>query len=350
MTEQNFPQSSFRWVPGRGPDETARQRLLNAFPRPTAPMGEPWFMSSERRMYTEALDNPVTQLDLDVVREMFDGIVTGPPCFGQMKEWQEWFHYLLPNMLPMAFQQPTLAYVAEWLAGGMFSQHPDGIRDDFYRGFRADIFGTLGRVLMMSDIWEEGRLKWQGGLFSQSKRYGETWWYLDETAPPVSAMLFFNLKYLQPNQIEPWFLSVIDIECPLWRAQLIVWFTGARRLLMGEITQPKEFGERESRVKWEWDHVLSGNYTGRFLEVPSLVNARGEAIAQASLCDSEVAHRVAFIPKVNLVAFRELYKSSLRRSVRKDWDSQISRVPLLVREMGAIAKEFVELELTDASN
>ena len=307
-------------------------------------------MSSERRMYTEALDNPVAQLDLNVVREMFDGIVTGLPCFGQMKEWQEWFHYLLPNLLPMAFQQPSLAYVTEWLAAGMFSQHPEGIREDFYRGFGADILATLGNVLMAPDIWDEGRLKWQGGLFSQSRRNGEPWWYLDETSPPISAMLFFSLKYLQPKQLEQWFHSAIDIECSLWRSQLIVWLTGARRLLIGEITQPKEFGELEWRIRWEWDHVLSGNYSGISSEVAALVNARGKAISKQFPYDVETARRVAFIPNVNLVAFREFYKSYLPRFVRKEWHNQISNVPMLVREMGSIAVEFVNLELIDAQN
>ena len=311
-------------------------------------MGEAWFMSAERTMYPEALSIPVETLDLEIVGRMFDQIVCGPPCFGQLEEWQNWFHYLLPRLLPRAFRRPTLTYVAEWLAGGMFSQYPGEIGDEPYRGFQADVFATLGQALMSTAVWEGPKLKWQDGLFRQRKRHGKDWWYLDETSPPISALLFFCLKYLRPSQIDAWFHSVVAIECPLWRSQLIVWFTGAQRMLRGEITQPKQFGDLEWRVKWEWDHVLSGNYTGTFPHASTLVDARGDVIAHNGRCDMDPAHNIAFIPKVNLVAFCEFYNALLPRRARVEFSRQVNDVPLLAAEMGGIAEEFIELEMTNA--
>ena len=49
--------ADFCWVPGVAPDEDARQRLTENFPKPNEPMGEAWFMSNERRIYTKALQD-----------------------------------------------------------------------------------------------------------------------------------------------------------------------------------------------------------------------------------------------------------------------------------------------------
>jgi hypothetical protein len=345
MKKAKISLEDFIWTPGNGPVEAARQRLIHAFSKPKKAMGEAWFMSAERKIYSDALLTPVEQIDLEAANRMFDEIATGPPCFGQRDEWREWFHFLLPNFIPKAFKQPRTSFVAEWLASAMFSQHPEGLEARFYRGFHADVFATVGNILMANDIWEDGQLKWQGGLFRESTRYGERWWYLNEVSPPISAMLFFCMKYLRPNQIEPWFRSAIDIDCPLWRSQLMVWLTGAKPLLIGEITQPKDLGELEPRVQWEWSHVFSGNYTGDFSGVPQLVDARGKLV-EANGEDSVKQNRgVPFIPEVNLVAFHECVKKYMPKNIRERMAYQVLDVPLLEKELGEIAAEFVALEL-----
>ncbi|MEO8384956.1 MAG: hypothetical protein ABI583_06935 [Betaproteobacteria bacterium] len=342
--------SDLIWIPGIGPDELARQRLMKAFPRPSAPMGEAWFMSGERKMYTGAIGVPFEKLEPEVVGKMFDEIVTGPPCFGQLDEWRNWFHYLLPNLIPKALKQPSLVYVAEWLVGAAFSQHPDGLEDYPYRGFRSDVLATLGHVVMSPEIWDDGKLKWEGGLFHESRKYSEVWWYFDRTSPPVSAMLFFCLKYLRPNQIEPWLRSAIEIDCPLWRSQLIVWLTGAQRMLSGEISQPNEFGELEWSVNWEWSHVISGNYSGDFSKEPAvLLDAGCKPIASAASDISNASRHAPFIPEINLLEFRKCFKKLMPRDVRELLSAQTTALPLLKREMGNIPVAFEELELSTAA-
>jgi|GEM_PF-1707473 len=344
MVKIKTPHVDFIWTPGNGPDETARQRLIHRFPKPTSPMGEAWFMSNERRMYTEALQITFEYLDHTITNRMFDEIITGPPCFGQLDEWQRWFHYFLPNLIPLAFKKPGTSYIAEWLASAIFSQLPEGLEDGPYRGFRDDVLATLGQVLMAPDIWQDGHLKWQGGLFKEGGRYGDSSWYLDQTSPPISALLFFCVKYLRPSQIEPWFRSAINIDCPLWRSQLIVWLTGARRILTGEITQPKDFGDLESRVQWEWSHVHSGNYSGNFPPPALIMNARGKNITDQRNCDEEQLSNISFIPKVNLLAFRSCLNAQLPKSAREALAYQVMDVPLLEKEMGVIATEFVDMD------
>jgi len=309
-------------------------------------MGEAWFMSFDRKMYTDALSNSVEKLDPEMVNRMFDDIIAGPPCFGQLDEWQNWYHYFLPRLIPMSFKQPGISYVAEWLASATFSQHPAGLQSELLRGFRADVLATLGNVLMAPVIWEDGKLKWEGGLFNESGRHGESWWYLDTTSRPIAAMLFFCVKYLRPDQIGPWFRSAINIDCPLWRSQLIVWLTGAKHLLSGAVTQPSQLCDAETRVEWMWSHVFSGNYTGDFSNESTLVDkgskshASGPKAGVTSRCD------IPFIPPVNITEFGACYEEVLPKKVREEFAEQVMEVPLLQKEMGAIAAEFIELKLS----
>ena len=43
-------QELFFWVPAHGPDPVALERMAREFPKPSNPMGEAWFMASERQM------------------------------------------------------------------------------------------------------------------------------------------------------------------------------------------------------------------------------------------------------------------------------------------------------------
>lgn len=349
MNKTKSVETAYTWIPGNGPDQAARLRLLKAFKRPDYPMGEAWFMSDDRKMYPDALEKPFDELDPEMLSCMFDEIVTGSPCFGQLPEWRDWFHYLMPRLVPLALQMPSLSYVAEWLASATFSQHPNGLEGEMHAGFRNDMLVTLGRVLMSSEIWEGYKLKWQGGLFQESQRYAARSWYLDQASPPISALLFFCLKYLRPDEIAPWFRSVLNIGCPLWRSQLIVWLTGARPLLLGEILQPKALENTEPSVVWEWSYIYSGNYSGDFSNPLSIVTSK-----QTKTGDGAKTSRkdwdIPFIPQANLQAFRDCFYSWLPRGVRSELSEQVLQVPLLSVEMGHIALQFVDFELGRSSD
>ncbi len=90
--------SSFRWVPGQGPNHDALRRMADAFPRPQEPMGEAWFMGEERQMYPELLGN-LDQLMDDQLTVPLEEIASGTTCFGRLEEWTAWFHYLLPRLI-----------------------------------------------------------------------------------------------------------------------------------------------------------------------------------------------------------------------------------------------------------
>lgn len=54
---QAAKKTEFLWVPGEGPSSDALKRLARHCPKPKETTGEAWFMSDERRIYTE-LERP----------------------------------------------------------------------------------------------------------------------------------------------------------------------------------------------------------------------------------------------------------------------------------------------------
>jgi hypothetical protein len=88
--------------------------------------------------------------------------------------------------------------------------------------------------------------------------------------------MFFCLKYLAHEQIEPWLRSVFAIQCPYWRAQLLVWLISAYDILLGQI-QPCEFGQSgRPKIDWSGTEYLNGNYSGNWnagVELPPFLPA-----------------------------------------------------------------------------
>ncbi len=103
MATRARPREAFRWVPGLGPDAGALARLRAAFPQPSEPMGEAWFMGARRRMFTNL------QGDLDLVtaaelEKAFSEIASGTGSFGRFEEWSDWFHHMLGRVVPRAHE------------------------------------------------------------------------------------------------------------------------------------------------------------------------------------------------------------------------------------------------------
>jgi hypothetical protein len=251
----------FLWVPGNGPDAAALARLAEAFPKPKKPMGEAWFMAAEREMYPELLGD-LNSLTDDELEQPLCEIATGPPSFGQLEEWTEWYHYLLPRLLLRPWRA-VIDHPVEVLVTGFMSQHPDSAGDWPYPRFLSDALATLGQYIMSPHLWPSDELavprcfnKWRGPT-------GISGWF--EAEGLFSASLFFCMKYLRRELVASWFESVIAIPNKFWRAQIITWLTGAHAILSDEIGQPGDFPENGTySVGWEWSHVLKGNYSGSF--------------------------------------------------------------------------------------
>ena len=193
----------FRWVPGSGIDATAIGRMMKHLKLPTEPMGEAWFMGSERVMYKDALRVPCEKLPYEQSQKMLEEIGSGITCFGPMEEWTEWLHYFLPRVIQQPVERDPLDYPAELLFTALFAQYPTQLGPEPYRGFKQDVLETVGQAIMSPSLWEHGRLRVGSGLINKSRRHGEEWWYLNEANPMLSASLFFVLKYVASDAVEP---------------------------------------------------------------------------------------------------------------------------------------------------
>jgi len=224
----------FVWRPGEGYDAQALARIRRAFPRPAEPMGEAWFMGEKRRFFTELAGN----LD-DLVVGAFDGplseIAGGFSRFGAREEWRLWLHHLLGPLIPRSHEFYT-DYLLERLISTFMSLYPLAVEPESYPGFRDD---TLGRCMMDRACWSKGEIVLGTALHSFNPRTGLWRWF--DASGDFSASMFFRLKFLRAEEIEPWLRSALAIACPHWRAQLLVWFVGAHEMLVGRTANPACF-------------------------------------------------------------------------------------------------------------
>jgi len=222
-------------------------------------MGEGWFMSDKRRMYPQLLGDLGAVPDDDVADVLVE-IASGSSNFGPLDEWIAWYHYLLPRLVVREWV-PSYYQPAERLITAFMAQHPesDGVLP--YREFRNDALRTLGRYIMSPRFWPDGELDVVNCLSKWTGPSGIAGW--SSAGNLLSASLFFCIKYLARDDVEPWFRSVIAIPNRYWQVQVITWLVGAQSILSGEIQQPIDFPENARfDVEWDWSHTLNGHYSG----------------------------------------------------------------------------------------
>jgi hypothetical protein len=315
----------FIWTPGDGVDPMALGRLRAHFPRPAAPMGEAWFMG-ERRMFHELMGNldAITTRDL---QEALDEIAAGTSSFGPMKEWNDWYHYLLGALLSRS-HEGFLSYLLESMLNGFMAIYPNGIYIEPYRGFRDDVFATLGRCMMDSVCWNGSDIA-IGKVLRRSDNNPNRVWIWWNASGDFSASMFFCLKYLPESAIAPWLGSVLAIPSPHWRAQVIVWLVGAHGILSNVIQWPSEFSEQaRPSVGWEWSHCLK---------------------AGMAAADNSGASPVAsFIPETSRIAALNAVRSYFSEDQFLAWLECVSSVPYLESELAEIPATFESLYVRPA--
>ena len=222
-------------------------------------MGEAWFMGESRKMFDELLGD-LDYIGTEQIQQVLVEIASGTSSFGEMDEWTDWFHYLMPRLLDRSHEN-FVDYTLENLITCFVALHPDENRvSGPYASFKEDALATLGNAMMESIRWDGDRVNLERALHSFGvAKTGYLMW--QEVSGDLSASLFFRTKYLAPNDFDSWLASVLAIECPHWRSQLIVWFADAYPVLSGEIRFVSELDEGAT-VDWAWSHVLDGEYTG----------------------------------------------------------------------------------------
>ena len=226
-------------------------------------MGEAWFMSKERVMYTE-LEHPnaIREMDpVDLSMLLFE-IASGTKCFGHLDEWDDWFRYLLPDLIERSVETVYFdTTVFQSVVTAFMSIYWNGI-DEHYGGFRNDVLSSLSVAMMDERFWSLGETP-PRPVFLDLAEDGvgriKLFWDCEHSDPSVSAGLFFGLKYLKPDELADWIESVVSIEHELWQGNLMVWFLGAFDYLKSGSVAPGDIESGRPELEWDASHLL-GTY------------------------------------------------------------------------------------------
>ncbi len=284
-------------------------------------MGEAWFMGDDRKMYPELMSDlgEVSTCDL---QGPLGEIASGTSSFGPMDEWSTWYHYLLGKVLPRS-HEAHVSYLLESLLTAFMALYPNGVYREPYKGFRDDALSTLGRAIMDGECWDSADIAIGKVLRRSNNNPNQVWVWWDASGD-LSASMFFCLKYLPESAIEPWLRSVLDIQSPHWRAQVMVWLVGADGILNDVARWPSEFSlDAHPYIGWEWSHCLRHE-----MAVSDVSGAPPAA---------------AFIPDGSRKAALSAIRSYFNEDRLLEWLDCISTVPYLEAELAAIPSTFEEL-------
>lgn len=304
-------------------DASALERLRSHFPRPAEPMGEAWFMGSERRMFKELL-NDLDGLSAYEIQKPLEEIASGTSAFGPLEEWTSWYHYLLGALLPRSHEH-FVDYVLEYLITGFMALYPNGIQQSPYENFREDVLMSLGSAIMDDSCWNDSDIAIGKVLHRSDNNPARVWCWWDASGD-MSSSMFFCLKYLPQSMVADWFRSALVIPSPHWRAQLIAWLTGSHAMLSNEVSWPSEWTvEARPSVSWAWSHCL----------VPELAMCeRGSEELMMSL-----------LPDMSKREVIRVVREYFTDSVFLEWLSSIAEVPYLETELAEIPATFERLYL-----
>jgi hypothetical protein len=318
---------SFLWIPGIGMEEAALARLQSHFLRPREPMGEAWFMGVERRRFTELMGD-LASLPIEKIQQPLVEIASGTGSFGPREEWNTWYHYLLAQTLPRA-HEASLNTLLESLITAFMAIYPNGIQYVPYKTFHEDTLLTLGRCLMDKSCWTGTEIAIGRVLHRSNNNPNRVWCWWDACGD-FSASMFFCLKYLPEKLVGNWLRSVLAIQSPHWRAQLLVWMVGAHDMLTGKINWPSEFkiGGRPS-VEWEWSHCLGPALAAK--------DARGAGMVRTFL-DEPVRSEVL-----------DLVRLHFSEDTYLEWLNSISCISYLYEELAEIPTIFESLYVRRAA-
>ena len=284
-------------------------------------------MGEERRMFHELMGS-LDEMTTRDVQAPLDEIASGTCSFGPMKEWSDWYHYLLAALLSRSHETYG-SYLLESMLTGFMAIYPNGIYTEPYKGFRDDVLLTLGLCMMDSMCWNGADIA-IGKILRQSNDNPNRVWMWWNASGDFAASMFFCLKYLPEPAISPWLHSVFAIPSPHWRAQVIVWLVGAHGILNNVIQWPSAFPERaRPSVRWEWSHCLTA----------------GVAVAD----DSGAPPAEAFIPEASRTSVLNVVRSHFSEEQFLEWLECMSTISYLESELGDIPAMFEMLYVRPAA-
>lgn len=275
-------------------------------------------MGEERRMFHELVGD-ISSLTAWELQAPLQEIASGTSSFGPHVEWNNWYHYLLGQLLPRSHEN-FVSSLLESLITGFFALYPNGIHREPYKRFRNDILNTLGRCMMDPRCWSGEDIVIGSMLHRSNNNPNQIWRWWDASGD-FSASMYLCLKYLPPSLVPGWFASSLAIRSPHWRAQVLVWLVGSHDLLRGLVRWPSERKiDAHPSVGWEWSHCLH---------------------AELATADQSGATPVdSFLPLTSREIALAVAREYFTEDVYLSWLESISRVPYLEAELAAIPSTF----------
>lgn len=305
---------AYQWIPRKGFSLDAIERMRKHFNKPENPMGEAWFIGKKRRLYTE-LNNKIfikkiKPVDLSAI--LFE-ISSGTNSFGHREEWNEWFKYLLPDLI---IRSQDFKYFSTMLVQDVItafiSIYWKGIVEE-YEGFRNDVINSLSLCLMNDNLWfdyndEKTQVTSPRPIFLDCHKDGKEQLRLDWNAGQAdenfSAMMFFCLKYFKPEEIISWLKSVFLIQDIYWKGAFMIWLLGAYDILQEPIIVPSKIEKGMPKISWMSSHLLCSRYGSIDVEHPP---------------HQDFNDNKDFLPSENIKVFFEEIHKQITDEVILDW-------------------------------
>jgi len=281
-------------------------------------------MGEKRRMFHELQGN-IAQLTARQLQEPLKEIALGTSAFGPLPEWRDWFHYLLGQLIPRSHENENfVSSLLESLVTGFIALYPNGIHNAPYAQFSEDALKTLGQCIMDPRCWNGEEIVVGSFLHRSNDNPAKIWFWWDASGD-FSGSMYFCMKYLPVDLVREWFSSVLAIQSPHWRAQVLVWLVGSHELLQGHVQWPSEFAEDAyPKVSWEWSHCLQ----------PELTVADD---------NSNVPPAPSLVPQSSRELVLEVAREYFTSDVYLSWLESLALAPYLVSELGAIPSTFEAL-------
>lgn len=310
----------YQWIPRNGIALEAIERMRAHFHKPDYLMGEAWFIGKNRRLYSELNTRDsfakIKPTDLSLI---ISEISSGTNSFGHRKEWDEWFKYLLPDLIlrTQDFKYFNYMLVPDVVTAFM-NIYWKGI-DEEYEGFRNDVIGSLSFCLMNEGLWFDYKNEITQTVnlrptflnsYLNGKEELSLGWNAGRSDENLSAMMFFCLKYLKPEEIITWVKSLISIQDIYWKGALSIWLLGAYDLLKELIVVPSKVEKSSPDISWDYSHVLGSRYGSIDAEHPP---------------HEDFNDNKDFLPSENTKIFLEEIRKQMTPELIIDWAEQFAQ-------------------------
>ncbi len=276
-------------------------------------------MGETRRMFTE-LNEGFDSLSTEYLQEVLGEIAGGASAFGLHEEWEDWFRFLLPKLVPRC-DEHFVTWLFESLCSAFLQVDLATINEGRKPYDREEILSTLGQVIMTENRWKNGRIV-SGRILHPSNNNPAKWWGWANVSGDLAASLVVCLRLVDDEELAGWVDSIFLIDCPYWRAQLLTWHVGARPLLSEQIHFPNQFdawtandNNKNPSIGWDGSHVVR------------------EIQGSKSLAES-------IFPNGRVARFRGIFEAHLQNADLSKWKEEILKVPALRSEVGRLVTDF----------